>query len=106
MKQRWWSVLVLLAACGPKLEATNARHVMIEVESHELVDTCAIPCKRAVRPGERVTRCAVSAAGWDLNPRFEGERSPPTEPEVFDMAKRLGPLAEGYALCSLAGGAK
>lgn len=106
MRHLWWIGVVLLAACGPKLEATNARHVIIELEAHEYVDTCMIPCSRAVRPGEHIARCASSEAGWHLNPRFEGETSPPAEPEVFDLARRLGPLAAAYALCSLEGGAR
>lgn len=105
MSHRWWIGVALLAACGskpePKLEATKARHVIIELEAHEYVDTCRIPCQRARRPGEYVGRCASSEAGWHLNPRFEGETSPPAAPEVFDMAARLGPLTAAYALCSL-----
>jgi hypothetical protein len=106
MRRLW--IWVVLGACGrgPSLEATTARHVLIEIEAHEYVDSCMIPCGRFVRPNEHITRCASSEAGWALNPRFEGETSPRTEPAVFDMAKRLGPLAQGYALCSFAGDRK
>ncbi len=101
-----WIGLCLLTACGPRLEAANARHVMIEITASELVDTCKIPCKRALRPGETLLRCDLSEAGWHLDPRFEGETSPRKPPEVFDMAERLGPLAPGYALCSVKGAAR
>jgi hypothetical protein len=106
MRHRWWIGVVLLAACGPKLDATKARNVIIELEAHEYVDTCMSPCGRAARPGEHIARCKSSEAGWHLNPRFEGETSPPAAPEVFDMAARLGPLAAAYALCSFEGGAR
>ena len=97
------ALLLLLIACGdePQVEATNARHVLIEIAAHEYVDKCQIPCRRALRQGERIARCAAQEAGWYLSPRFEGERGPRRKPAEFDMAERLGPLVEGYALCTL-----
>lgn len=96
---------MLLIACrdDAKVEAINARHVLIEIAAHEYVGDCQIPCQRALRPGERVARCAAQEAGWYLSPRFKGEKGPRHKPAEFDMAERLGPLVEGYALCTLVG---
>ena len=93
--KRVWIWVVVLGACGrgPSLDATNERHVMIEVEGPEHLDSCMIPCGRAVRPNEHITRCAATGSRW-------------SEPVAFDMATRLGPLSHGYVLCSLAGDRK
>jgi hypothetical protein len=101
-----WACILMLTGCGPTLEATGARHVLIEVEAGDLVDKCELPCQRASRPGESVKRCSIQESGWQLNPRFEGEKSPPSQPDVFDMATILGPLVAGFALCTFAGGSK
>ena len=100
----WCLAVTLVTACGPTLEATNARHVMIEVEANELVDKCEIACQRILRPGERVTRCSTQESGWHLNPTFEGERNPPVDTKTFDMATILGPEVAGFAVCTIGGG--
>jgi hypothetical protein len=61
-----------------------------------------ISCKRAVRPGERIARCASSEAGWHLNPRFEGETPPPADRELHQSwckcVERRGTMAPEPAL--------
>jgi hypothetical protein len=103
MMTTWAWITLMLTACGPTLEATNARHVLIEIEDG---DPCDLPCQRASRPGESLKRCSMQESGWYLNPRFAGEKSPPSPPDVFDMATILGPLVAGFAVCTFAGGSK
>lgn len=81
-------VWLVVAACGggPKLEATTGRHVIIEIESVQQMEPCTLLCRRAARSGERVVHCATDNADY--------------------LRPQLGPVAQGYAMCSFAGGGK
>ncbi len=84
-----WTFCLVVAACGPGLEVTRARHVIVALDHQAIALGCEEPCHRILKPGERFLQCVGQEFGW------------PNDPPLLDVKKVVGSSARGMAVCKV-----